>query len=311
MAHGGGECCGHGHHHHHGGASRNILTALALNASFAVIELIGGLLTQSVAIMADAVHDLGDSLALGLAWYFERAADRKSDKHFSYGYRRLSLLSAVLTAAFLVVASVFMIAQAIPRLMNPIQPNTTGMLGLAVLGIAVNGYAAWRMQHGSTMNERVLSWHLIEDVLGWVAVLVVSVVMRFVDLPILDPILCLVFTSFIIFGVLKSFRQTVHLFLQGTPAGLDVGKMSDEIRAIPEVCDIHDVHVWSLDGESHVLTLHAVVPPTTDLAGAARVIDKIRGIVATHGNIHVTVEIEPTGANCPNRHCAHEAGRGQ
>jgi cobalt-zinc-cadmium efflux system protein len=179
----------HGHGHHHGSISdgtsrKNIMIAMALNLGFSVLELIGGIYAGSVAVVADAVHDFGDGLALFLAWIMEGVAGRESDSRFSYGYRRVSLLSALLTSIVLVVSSILVIVHAVPRLFDPVQPKTGWMLGLAGVGIAVNAIAAWRLKLGATMNEKVLSWHLIEDLLGWVVVAISSVVMMFVDLPI-------------------------------------------------------------------------------------------------------------------------------
>ena len=206
----------HGHHHHHH-ATSNIRVALALNLVFSIIELIGGIWTQSVAVLSDAVHDMGDTLALGLAWYLQEKSEKSSDAKYSYGYRRLSLLSAIFTALFLLVASVFILKETISRFFDPVQPMAEGMLGLAVLGIAVNGFAAWKTSHGESMNEKMISWHMIEDLLGWVTVLIGSIIMIFFDVPWLDPVMSIGFTLFILKGVYGALSQTMKLFLQGVP----------------------------------------------------------------------------------------------
>ncbi len=251
-----------------------------------------------MAILADAVHDFGDALALLLALVLERLATRASDNRYSYGYRRLSLLAALITCTFLLVASSFVLVEAIPRLMNPVMPKLGGMLGFAILGIAVNGYAAWRLIRGRTMSERVASWHLVEDVMGWVAVLIGTVVMMFVDLPIIDPILSIVFTLFICWNVFRSLKSTMGLFLQATPEDIDFASLRREIEAIQGVLGTHDAHLWSLDGANHVLTIHVVVGEQATLPEIDDVKTKIRGIVGARGTIHVTVEIERGGANC-------------
>src|SRR6056300_453753 len=164
------------HSHKHGTSGNRIGWAFALNAGFCVIEFIGGFLTNSTAIMADAVHDLGDSLFIGSAWLLERLSKKNPDQVFTYGYRRLSLFGALINSIILVVGSTWVLFLSVPRLFNPQMPMAEGMLGLAVLGITVNGFAAYKLSGGQTMNEKVLNWHLLEDVLGWTAVLLVSIV---------------------------------------------------------------------------------------------------------------------------------------
>jgi cobalt-zinc-cadmium efflux system protein len=294
----------HGSHVHKGGSTKNIKVALFLNLGFSIIEFVGGLLTGSVAVLSDAVHDFGDSLSLGSAYILETLAQKKSDSKYSYGYRRLSLLSALITSAFLFVASIGVIIYTIPRLLNPITPHLTGMFALSLLGIAVNGYGAFRVMRGNTLNEKVVSWHLVEDILGWVAVLVSSLVMMVADLPILDPLLSIIFSAFILWGVFRSLRQTLTLFFQGVPAHIDITKMKQDICEVPSVKDTHDVHFWSLDGDAHVMTLHAVIDANLDLKTIQKVKEDIRAIISAAGNIHATIEVEREGEDCPDIACA-------
>ena len=179
----------HSHEHASAGASSRIAWAFFLNAGFSVIEFIGGMLTNSTAIMADAVHDLGDSLAIGLAWGLAKFSDSPSSDSFSYGYRRFSLLGALINGVILLLGSLWVLNHAIPRLQNPVMPETTGMLVLALFGVVVNGLAAYKLGQGSTQNERMLNWHLLEDVLGWAAVLVGAAVMHFTAWAFVDPLL--------------------------------------------------------------------------------------------------------------------------
>lgn len=297
------------HNHHHGGQGEDqslarIRLALALNLSFAIVELVGGLLSQSVAVLSDALHDFGDSLSLLFAYLLERRAKDASNVKFSYGMRRLSLLSALITGAVLLLGSAFILYQAIPKLWNPTTPNTTGMMLLALLGIAVNGYAASRTRRGATMNERVVTWHLMEDLLGWVGIFIVSIVMKFVDLPILDPLTAIVFTCYILWGASKNIRQTMRLFLQGTPDTLSSQEISEKISHIPGVKGVHDVHLWSLDGDNHVLTVHAVVAQNATMSDAEEVRNQIKILTSQLGKIHTTVEIETNPDACTQSQCA-------
>jgi len=302
---------GHGHHHHHGhhhghhhvaGASRkNILIAMLMNFAFSAVELVGGMYAGSVAVVADAVHDFGDGLSLFMAWVMEGVADKQRDSRFSYGYRRVSLLSALITSLLLVASSIFVIAQAVPRLLNPVQPKTGWMFVIAIGGIAVNAFAAWRLKTGSTLNEKVLSWHLVEDLLGWVVVAVSSIVMMVIDMPIIDPVLSLLFVGFILFNVLKNLRSTLVLFLQGVPEHLQIDALRASIEGIPGVAGVHDLHLWSLDGAHHILTMHLVVD-ATDLGVIEAIKAQVKAIVHSAGDhILPTIEVEAVPGSCSSK----------
>ena len=285
-----------GHHHAHGHHShstiKNLKVAFFLNFGFALLEIVGGLWTGSVAILSDAIHDLGDALALLLSIGFEKVANKKATSRFSYGFRRFSLLSALITSAFLVAVTSVVIAQAIPRLLHPTRPKAEGMIVFAILGICVNGYAAWRLIRGNTMNEKVASWHLLEDVLGWVTVLLGACAMLIFDLPIIDPILSLIFALFILWNVGRNMKQTIHLFLQGIPYGVDLPLLRSEIESLAGVMSTHDAHLWSLDGESHVLTIHVVIEAAISMSEIQKIKNAIRELCNKRGKIHVTVEVE-------------------
>lgn len=285
----------HDHHHHHDhshASSERIGWAFLLNVTFTIIEFIGGWLTNSTAIMADAVHDLGDSLSIGTAWFLNKISHKQANQHFSYGYKRFSLLGALVNGVVLTIGSIWVLYEAIPRLFNPEMPVTEGMFVLAIFGIAVNGFAAYKLSSGKTMNERILNWHLIEDVLGWVAVLIVSIVLMFVDLPILDPILSIAFTLFILFNVIKNLRSTLRLFMQGAPSE----SLRKEIREVllrhELVNDLHHLHFWSLDGEQHVLTAHLVLASDVSVPQMAEIKATIADNLARYELAHTTIELE-------------------
>ena len=211
-------------------ASKNLKAAFFLNLAFTIFEFIGGLYTNSIALTSDALHDVGDTFSLGSAWYLENLSKRKPDTKFSFGYARFSLLGALINGIILIVGSIFVIWQGIERLIHPEETDAAGMIFFAVVGVAVNAYAAWRLMGGKTLNEQVMSWHLIEDVLGWVAVLIAAIVMYFKDVPFLDPALSLFIAAFILYGVFKRLRKTWIVFLQGVPADIDLVKRYSVVR---------------------------------------------------------------------------------
>lgn len=282
----------HSHQHHHLAASSRIGWAFGLNFIFTIIEFIGGWLTNSTAVMADAVHDLGDCLAIGLAWVLARVSGREADENYSYGYKRFSLMGALVNGLVLLVGSLWVLSEAVPRLMHPEMPMAEGMLGLAVFGMAVNGAAAYKLSGGSSLNERVLNWHLIEDVLGWAAVFIVALVMMFVELPILDPLLSIAFTLFILWNVAKNLKETVVLFLQAVPDIAIQREIRETLLNLPGIDDIHHMHLWSLDGEHHVLTLHAVLTSSATADCQRRLKSEIAAQLTPYELAHTTVEFE-------------------
>ena len=297
----------HSHSHSHGKDDR-IGWTFFLNVSFTIIEFIGGWLTNSTAIMADAVHDLGDSLSIGFAWILSRFSDKEASDRFSYGYRRLTLFGALINSIVLVIGSVWVLFEAIPRLSNPEMPMAEGMFGLALLGVAVNGYAVFKLKAGKTLNEKVLTWHLLEDVLGWVAVLIVSIVLLFVDLPILDPLLSIGFTLFILFNVLKNLKTTLALFLQATPDEEVQNNIEKAIKAIPEINGIHHMHFWSLDGESHVLTAHLELAHNFEVDKLIRLKQQVAKELSSYNLSHTTIEFEFPQETCRDEHEKHAHG---
>lgn len=266
--------------------------AFFLNLGFTIIEIAGGLWTNSVAILSDAVHDLGDSVSLGAAWGLDRYAQRGSDRRFSYGYRRFSLLGAWTTTAVLIAGSMFILAEAVPRLLDPQPPHAPGMLAFALLGIAVNGVAALRLRHRRSLSARVAAWHFMEDVLGWIAVLVVSLTLLVVDLPVLDPLLSILITAYILFNVLRNLRQTFMLFLQAVPEDVDLPELQGKLSALSHVRSTHHTHVWSMDGAHHVLTAHIVIDNATTKTEVSRLRAEIARLCAEYDFAHTTVEIE-------------------
>ncbi|MCB9777664.1 MAG: cation transporter [Alphaproteobacteria bacterium] len=295
---------GHAHAHGHGDhASRNLGLAFALNLGFTLVELVGAWWTGSAAIAADAVHDLGDSLALAFAWGMQGLSGKGPSSTFSYGLRRLSLVGAFVNAMVLVIGGALVLIESVPRLWTPGTPNAQGMLGLAVLGVLVNGAAVLRVRGGGSLNERVVMLHLLEDVLGWVAVLIVSVVMLFVDLPVLDPLLAVGITCWVLWNAVGNLRRTIAVFLQAVPEGVDLGELRDRARAIPGVVALRHVHVWSQEGDSHVLTGDLVVE-TADLAAATEIRHQVADALADGGIGHCTLQLVPAGLD-PGAHAGH------
>jgi len=260
--------------------------------------MISGVPFNSMAILSDALHDLGDSFSLGLAWWMQEFSEKESNELYSYGYRRYSLLSALINALILVAGSVIIIYNAIPRIFNPEQTNAQGMIGIAILGIIVNGVAVVKSRGGKALNEQVISWHLLEDVFGWIAVFVVGMVMYFKEWYVLDPLISMVITLFILYNILKKLRDTVLVFLQAVPKEIDLEKIINNFLAIDQVVDTHHTHIWSLDSEYHVLTTHLVVDKSTTLEEYLNIKSKVRDSCKQFNIEHLTIQIDYEDESC-------------
>lgn len=290
--------------HHHNESEKNISYAFFLNLGFTIIEIIGGLLTNSVAILSDAIHDFGDSISLGLAWYLQKVSKKQSDNKYSYGYRRFSLLGAIINSVVLLVGSILILSETIPRIIHPQEPDIQGMFVLAILGIVVNGAAVIRLRKGSSLNEKVVSLHLWEDVLGWVAILIGSVIMYFFDVPVIDPILSVLISIYILIHVFRNINTSMRIILQGTPVEIDIDEIKEELLSFEEISEIHDLHLWSIDGNYHVVTTHVVIKEALAMEQLAALKTKIRLKLEELNIQHATIEFETKDEICCLESCA-------
>lgn len=289
--------------HSHNHSYENIRLAFFLNLFFTIIELIGGLWTNSVAILSDAIHDLGDSVSLGLSWFLERQSGRNPDENFSFGYSRFSLLSAFFNSLILLLGSIFVLTRALPRLFSPEPVDAAGMLIFALFGVTVNGLAAFKLSKGSSLNEEVISFHFLEDVLGWFSILILSIIYMFKEIPILDPILSIIITSYILYNVFKNFKKIAKIFLQAVPSDLSIEEIEDLIKTETPAITVHHTHLWSMDGENNLLSTHVVVEDDLDTDTINSIKERIRNILTEHNINHVTIEIDFKSEVCDDEEC--------
>lgn len=291
------------HHDQHQHSLKNISVAFFLNLAFTIIELIGGLLTNSLAILSDALHDLGDSLSLGMSWWFEKVSSKKRTKIYSYGYRRFSLLAALINSIILLVGSTIILSTAIPKIFDPGNPDAQGMLLIAILGVVFNGLAVLRLKQGHSLNEKVVRLHLLEDVLGWIAVLIVSIIMNFYYLPVLDPVLSVGISAFIVYNAVKSLLNSLKIMLQAVPEEVELSHIEKLLRDIEGVKSVHDTHIWTLDGRYNILTIHLVIDKNLDTQEMICIKNKARQIAKENQIQHATLEIGLEGEECELEQC--------
>ena len=277
---------------------KNILIAFILNLAFSIFEFLGGIFTGSVAIISDAIHDIGDAASIGVAFFLEKKSKKRPDEKYTYGYTRYSVLGSVLTTFILLFGSVIVIYNAALRIIDPTEINYNGMIIFAIVGVCVNFCAAVITRDGASLNQQAVNLHMIEDVLGWVIVLIGAIAMRFTDLYIIDPLMSIGVAIFILINALKSLKEVLDLFLEKTPHGISIDSITEHICEIEGVLSVHHIHIWSMDGHNNYATMHVVVN------GDAHIIkDKIRDELREHGIGHVTLELEAEDEHCHEEHC--------
>ena len=228
-------------------STKNIRTAFLLNLIFAIIELIGGIITNSITIIAGSLHDFSDSLAIAISWGLEKKSEKKPDKDYTYGYTRFSILGALISSIILFVTSIVVIYEAVTRIINPVPVDYNGVLILAVFGLIINSLAVYKVARGSGLNEKSISLHLLDDVFGWAAILIMGIIMRIFDISILDPIVCLLITAFILFETIKNLKSVFEVFLEKAPKDVDMQELKKHLLKNEDIKDIHHIHLWTLD----------------------------------------------------------------
>ncbi len=277
---------------------KNILFAFILNLSFSIFEFFGGAFTGSVAIISDAVHDLGDAASIGISYFLEKKSKKQPDETYTYGYARYSVLGSVITTAVLLFGSLWVIYNAIHRIFRPVEINYNGMIVFAVVGVVLNFVAAYITREGDSMNQKAVNLHMLEDVLGWVVVLIGAILMRFTDISILDPLMSIGVASFILINAVKNLKEALNLFLKRIPHGLSVQEIREHVSEIEGVIDVHHIHIWSIDGQNNYATMHIVSDEN-----AFTLKKRVREELKKHGIVHATLELESRTEECHEEHC--------
>lgn len=243
-------------HQHHKKASGNLAFVFLMNLTFNIIVIIGGLATNSVAILADCIHDLSDTLSIAFAWVLEHVSQKDSNDNYSYGYQRFSILGAIIISIFIIIMACIILQEAIPRIFSPEEVDAEGMLLVAIVGIIFKSISVYRLHGGETFNEKAIFIHQLGDVFEWVAILILSIVLIFWDgASYLDPFVSIGIALWLIFNLARNLYKSIEVILQKTPSHFDVDEFKNLINAVEGITAIDDFHVWSLDGIDSVLTL--------------------------------------------------------
>ena len=276
---------------------KNILIAFLLNISFSIIELIGGIFTGSIAILSDSLHDLGDALSIGVSYFLERKSKKKPDNKHTNGYIRYSVLGSIFTTMILLIGSIFVVYEAIKRMINPVEINYNGMIGFAIFGVVINAIATFVTREGDSLNQKSVNLHMLEDFLGWIIVLIGAIIMNFNNINILDSLMSIGVAIFILINSLKNLKQVLDIFLEKTPNDIDIDELRKHILEVKEVDDVHHIHVWSMDGYTNYATMHIV----TNSKNISKVKKDIREELEEH-NIHHAI-LETENEACEDKEC--------
>ena len=278
---------------------KNILIAFLLNFFFSIFEFIGGLLTNSISILSDSIHDFADSISIAISFILEKVSKKRPNRRFTYGYSRYSVLGALITTTILLIGSILIIFNAVKRIIDPVEINYNGMIIFAIFGVIVNALAAYFTKEGDSLNQKAVNLHMLEDVLGWIVVLVGAILIKFTKINLIDAILSIGVAIFILTHALKSFKSILDLFLEKTPEGIDIDELKEHLEEIEDVTNVHHIHVWSMDGLNHYATMHVV----TDLNDTYSLKKIIKDELKEHGIGHTTIEFEKEGDTCEEQEC--------
>lgn len=277
---------------------KNILIAFVLNLAFSIFEFFGGVFTGSVAIISDAIHDIGDAASIGISYFLERKSKRQPDETYTYGYARYSVIGGVITTLILLFGSVMVVYNAICRIIAPQPIYYDGMILFAIVGALVNFGAAFFTREGDSLNQKAVNLHMLEDVLGWIVVLIGAVVMRFTDFALIDPLMSIGVAVFIFVNAMKNLKTALDLFLEKTPRGVDLTELKEHLLSVEGVLDVHHIHLWSMDGQNNFATMHIVAKGDTH-----QIKDAVKVELKQHGIGHATLELEEEAEHCHERHC--------
>ena len=280
---------------------KNILVAFILNLVFSLFEFLGGLLTGSVAIISDAIHDIGDAASIGFSFFLEKKSRKQPDEKYTYGYLRYSVIGGLITTVILLVGSVGVIYNAVLRILEPRDINYNGMIIFAVVGALVNFLAAFFTRDGDSINQKAVNLHMLEDVLGWAVVLIGAVIMRFTDFKILDPLMSIAVAIFILINTIKNLKEVIDIFCEKIPDGISTEEIKHHLLEIDGVIDVHHIHIWSIDGNGAYATMHIVTNADTK-----EIKHKVKEELEEHGICHSTLELETENENCEHIECKVE-----
>jgi cobalt-zinc-cadmium efflux system protein len=285
----------HGHDHSSVTSRRALGVALALTASYTVIEVFGGILAGSLALLADAVHMLSDNVALGLALVAAWLASKPATAERTYGYKRAEVLAALANGVLLVALAIWIFVEAVMRLRDPGDPLGGWMLSIALVGVAVNLAAGLVLSRARTnsLNVEAALRHVFADLLGSIGVAVAAIVILTTGWVDADPLVSIVIGVLVLASTWSIVRESTQILLEGTPRGIDAGALGRRLASAPGVVEVHDLHVWTITSGFPALSAHVLVRPGEDCHGRRRELERL--LHDEFGIDHTTLQVDHGG----------------
>ena len=289
---------------HEHNAKENIKIAFLLNLMFSILEIIGGFLTNSISILTDSIHDFGDSISIGVSYFLEKKSSKGSDSTHTYGYLRYSLLGALITSTILLIGSIFAIYNSIKRIINIQEVNYDAMIIFAIFGVIINGYAAYRTSNADKHNEKAINLHMLEDVFGWIVVLIGSICIKIFKIYTIDPILSILIAIYILYHVYKYIKEVFDIFMESVPNDIDIDKIKIDIESkFESIKNIHHIHIWSMDGINNYMTCHIQLDKDLSKDKIISLKKEIKDFLKDYKIKHITLEIEYKEEICNEEKC--------
>ena len=275
-------------------AKYTVWVAFFLNLSYAIVEFIAGGIFGSSAVLADSVHDLGDAIAIGISAFLETISNREEDRRYTLGYKRFSLLGALVTSVILIIGSILVILENITKIFNPQPVNDEGILWLGIIAVSTNVLASLVVRKGKTKNESILSLHFLEDTLGWLAVILMAIILRFTDWYILDSLLSLVISIFILTKALPRFWSALKIFLEAVPEGVEADNLEKDLETLTNVKSVNQLNIWSMDGLENNAIIHICIK---DWEKIMETKEAVRQFLEERGVQNITIEVDTSQSN--------------
>lgn len=280
----------------------NIKIAFLLNLAFSIVEAIGGILTNSISIISDSLHNLGDSITIGINYIFEKKSKKLPNKEYSYGYLRYTMLGSLIASFILLVGSVIIIYNVVPRLIKPLSVNYDAMIIFGIFGLLINLYATIKIMRSKDKDKKI-NTHMIEDTVIWLFILTGSICIKVFDLVIIDPILSLLIAVYILYQVYKYMKNIYNIFMEKVPKNVKIDEIKKDIESNENIDNVHHIHIWSMDGVNNYMTAHIHLNKVLSEEEIVKTKNDVKNKLKEDKINHITLEVEYFNEKCDSDKC--------
>lgn len=280
----------------------NIKIAFLLNLAFSIVEAIGGILTNSISIISDSLHNLGDSITIGINYIFEKKSKKLPNKEYSYGYLRYTMLGSLIASFILLIGSVVIIYNVVPRLIKPLSVNYDAMIIFGIFGLLINLYATIKIMRSKEKDKKI-NTHMIEDTVIWLFILTGSICIKVFDAVIIDPILSLLIAIYILYQVYKYMKNIYNIFMEKVPKNVKIDEIKKDIEENENIDNVHHIHIWSMDGVNNYMTAHIHLNKVLSEEEIIKTKNDVKNKLMEDKINHITLEVEYFNEKCDSSKC--------